>query len=46
MLATEQLSNAVALLEKGYGLHVEVEPLIEHYGNIQAVPEKDGDDGC
>ena len=40
-LAMEQLNNAVELLEKGYGLYEEVEPLLEKYGSVDDVPEKD-----
>lgn len=39
-LAKEQLNNAVTLLEKGYSLCTEVEPLLEEYGNVDSVPEK------
>lgn len=39
-LAKEQLNNAVELLQKGYGLEDEVEPLLEEYGSIDNVPEK------
>lgn len=42
-LVKEQLNNAVALLEKGYDIHTEVEPLLEKYGDIDSVPEKDDD---
>ena len=41
MIGKEQLSNAVILLEKGYDLGEKVEPLIEKYGSIDKVPEKD-----
>lgn len=40
-LAMGQLNNAVELLEKGYGLYEEVEPLLEKYGSVDDVPEKD-----
>lgn len=40
-LATEQLHNAVTLLEKGYSIHKEVEPLLEKHGNVENVPELD-----
>lgn len=39
-LGREQLTNAVELLNKGYGLHDEVEPLLEKYGSLEAVPDK------
>lgn len=35
-----QLNNAVILLEKGYDLEDEVEPLLEKYGDVEKVPEK------
>lgn len=39
-LVKEQLNNAVVLLEKGYGLYTEVEPLLEKYEDVENVPEK------
>jgi hypothetical protein len=36
-----QLDNAVGLLEKGYDIYTEVEPLLEEYGSIENVPELD-----
>jgi hypothetical protein len=41
-LAMTQLNNAVVLLEKGYDLYDEVEPLFEKYGSVENVPEKFG----
>ncbi len=38
-LVKEQLNNAVILLEKGYSLSDEVEPLLEKYGSVENVPE-------
>lgn len=38
-LVKGQLNNAVILLEKGYNLYDEVEPLLEKYGDIESVPE-------
>ena len=38
-MAKEQLHNAVTLLEKGYGLNDEVEPLLEKHGNVKNVPK-------
>ena len=35
-----QLNNAVTLLEKGYDLSDEVEPLLEEYGDVDNVPDK------
>ena len=40
VLARSQLHNAVILLEKGYDVSEEVEPLIEKYGKVEDVPEK------
>lgn len=40
-IAGSQVHNAVTLLEKGYGLNDEVEPLIEKHGGIDNVPEKE-----
>jgi hypothetical protein len=40
-LAGEQLHNAVELLNKGYSLNDEVEPLLEKYGDVEQVPEKE-----
>lgn len=39
-LAKDQLNNAVVLLEKGYSIDDEVEPLLEKYGNVDSVPDK------
>lgn len=40
-LVKDQLNNAVVLLEKGYSLYDEVEPLLEQYGDVDSVPEKE-----
>jgi len=40
-LVKEQLNNAVILLEKGYGIDEEVEPLLEKHGDVEKVPELD-----
>lgn len=40
-MVKEQLNNAVTLLDKGYGIWEEVEPLLEKYGNVDNVPEKE-----
>ena len=40
-LAKEQLHNAKTLLENGYGIDDEIEPLIEKYGNVESVPDKE-----
>lgn len=39
-LAEEQLHNAILLLELGYDIYDEVEPLLEKYGDIYGVPKK------
>jgi len=40
-LARRQLHNAVTLLEKGYNVTDLVEPLLEEYGEVENVPEKE-----
>ena len=42
-MVKEQLNNAVTLLDKGYGIWDEVEPLLEKYGSVENVPEKEGE---
>ncbi len=42
-LIKEQLSNAVTLLDKGYDIFDEVEPLLEKYGSVDDVPDKEVD---
>ena len=39
-LVKAQLHNAVTLLQKGYSLGDEVEPLLEQFGDVENVPEK------
>ena len=39
-MVKSQLNNAVVLLEKGYGIDEEVEPLLEQFGDVESVPEK------
>ena len=39
-LVKSQLNNAVVLLEKGYSIDDEVEPLLEEYGDVNNVPDK------
>jgi hypothetical protein len=39
-MVKEQLHNGIVLLEKGYSINDEVEPLLEKYGSIENVPEK------
>ena len=41
MLAKKQLHNATVLLDKGYNIWTEVEPLLEKYGTVEDVPELD-----
>ena len=40
-MGKRQLHNAVILLEKGYSVYEEVEPLLEKYGRVDAVPRKE-----
>jgi len=40
-LAKAQLHNAIILLEKGYGIWDEVKPLLEQYGDVEGVPDKE-----
>jgi len=37
MLAKDQINDAVTLLEKGYNLETEIEPLLKKYGNVDKV---------
>lgn len=39
-LIKEQLTNSIALLEKGYGVDEHIEPLLERYGDVESVPTK------
>lgn len=39
-LAKAQLHNATVLLDKGYSINTDVEPLLEEYGDVENVPEK------
>ena len=39
-MVKEQLNNAVTLLDKGYDIWDEVEPLLEKYGSVENVPDK------
>ena len=39
-LIKAQLNNAVVLLEKGYTLQDEVEPILEQWGSVENVPER------
>lgn len=38
-LAQSQWHNAIKLLEKGYDLDTEVEPLLKKYSTVEHVPE-------
>ena len=40
-MVKEQINNAVELLDKGYSIWDEVEPLLEKYGSVENVPEKE-----
>ena len=40
-LGKAQLHNAIVLLEKGYSINDEVDPLLENYGDVEAAPKKD-----
>lgn len=39
-MVKEQLNNSIVLLEKGYDIYDEVEPLLEEYGDVESVPNK------
>ena len=38
-IAQAQMHNAIVLLDKGYGIYDEVEPLLEKYGDVESVPD-------
>lgn len=40
-IAKAQVHNATILLEKGYSIHEEIESLLEKYGTVEDVPEKE-----
>lgn len=40
VIGTGQLNNAIILLEKGYDVYDEVEPLLDVYGDVNHVPAK------
>jgi len=40
-MVKSQLNNAIVLLEKGYDVNDEVEPLLEEFGDVEKVPEKE-----
>jgi len=43
-MVKEQLHNATVLLDKGYNIWTEVEPLLEKWGSVEDVPELDDND--
>lgn len=44
-IAKNQVHNARVLLEKGYSIYDEVDPLLEAHGDVvENVPEKEGPD--
>lgn len=34
-----QLNNSIVLLNKGYNIDTEIDPLLEKYGNVDNVPD-------
>jgi hypothetical protein len=38
-IAQAQLHNAVTLLEKGYGIYEEIDPILDQYGTVENVPD-------
>ena len=40
-MVESQLNNACKLLDKGYSLEDKVEPLLEKYGSVENVPQKE-----
>jgi hypothetical protein len=40
VFAKNQVHNAIALLEKGYGPHDVIDELVDRHGSIDAVPDK------
>jgi len=38
-MAKSQLNTAIELLEKGYDIYTEVEPLLEKHGSLENVPD-------
>ena len=39
-MVKSQINNATVLLEKGYSIYEEVEPLLEKHGDVENVPDK------
>ena len=44
-MVKEQLHNATVLLDKGYSIWTEVEPLLEKWGDVENVPDIDDNIG-
>jgi hypothetical protein len=44
LAAKEQVHNATVLLQKGYNIWTQVEPLLEKWGSVEDVPEIDDND--
>ena len=40
-IAKQQLITSIHLLEKGYSIDDEVEPLLEQYGSVENVPDRE-----
>ncbi len=40
-IAKSQLHNAVTLLDKGYDLHEEIDPILEEFPDVEYAPEKE-----
>jgi hypothetical protein len=38
-LVKAQLHNAITLLEKGYGIYEEIDPILDQYGIVENVPD-------
>lgn len=45
-LVREQLHNAVELLDKGYSIYTQIEPLLDEYGSVDDVPDVDDNPNC
>ena len=42
-IGINQLHNAIVLLKKGYSISELVDPLLEQHGDVENVPENEGD---
>ena len=40
-LVKKQLHNATELLDRGYSINDEVEPLLDEHGDVENVPDKE-----